>query len=68
MQILCFSYICTTVRTGTCGLTLGVHACPQIAEMEITNIFQLFSKKCITSEILHISSLNCRPGLWKLAA
>ena len=26
-----------TVRTGTCGLTLGVHACLGIAEMEITN-------------------------------
>ena len=46
MQIVCFSYICMTVRTGTCGLTLGVHACLGIAEMEITNylsiIFQIF--------------------------
>ena len=35
-----------TVRTGTCGLTLGVHVRLGIAEMEITNylsiIFQIF--------------------------
>ena len=29
--------MCKTVHTGTCWLTLGVHACLRIAEMEITN-------------------------------
>ena len=39
MQNSWFSYtcICTTVHIDTCGLTLGVHVCLRIAEIEITN-------------------------------
>ena len=29
--------LCTTVPTGTCGFTLGVHVCLRIAKKEITN-------------------------------
>ena len=41
MKLYVFQYtcICKTVLTGTCGLTLGVHVCLCIAEMEITNYF-----------------------------
>ena len=56
MQIVCFSYICTTVCTGTCGLTLGVHVCLRVAEMEITKdlsiIFLKLSSIIIISYII----------------
>ena len=47
MQIVCFSYICTTLCTGTYGLILGVDAWLRIAEMEKPIIYHLFSKDFI---------------------
>ena len=45
MQIVCFSYrcihVCTTVRNGTCRLTLGIHVHHRIAAMEITNYLSI---------------------------
>ena len=37
--------LCTTARSGTCGLTLGLHVCLSIAEMEITNYLSIIFPK-----------------------
>ena len=46
---ICKSYvvhnICTTVRNGTCGITLGVHVCLRISEVEITNYLSIIFQK-----------------------
>ena len=36
-MVFIYMYKCTTVHTDTCGLTLGLHVCLRIVEIEIAN-------------------------------
>ena len=56
MKLYVFSYgcMCKTVHTGTCWLTLGVHACLRIAEMELNYFSKNFTILLSIIDILYI--------------